>query len=175
MNEVTVTWLNGLSAAEAQAVLLRCCGSTEWARRVAASRPWADGAALVEAADEALEALAEADVLEALASHPRIGDFQSLKMRYAGNREWSAGEQSGAAEADDETLRRLAAGNDAYERRFGYLFVVCATGKSAAEMLAILEARLQNVPADELRVAAGEQRKITHLRLAKLQPPAETP
>lgn len=135
---------------------------------MAAALPVADEAALVAAADEAFDAMPREAWLEAFTSHPKIGDITSLRMKFAGNKEWSGGEQAGIAEADEAVLRRLAAGNDDYEQRFGYLFIVCATGKSAAEMLSLLGNRLPNDDATELRIAAGEQRKITHLRLAKM-------
>lgn len=170
MTQATIDWLNNLDHAAAVDVFTRCCGARGWCEAVAHSRPFADPPGLSDASAAAFDALTRDDWLEAFASHPRIGDFESLKMRYAGNREWSAGEQAGAAAADDRVLRRLADGNAAYERRFGHLFIVCATGKSAAEMLALLEARMGNDPEAELRIAAAEQSKITALRLAKLEP-----
>lgn len=140
---------------------------------MAAALPLADEAALAAAADKAFDAMPCEAWLEAFTSHPKIGDIQSLRMKFAGNKEWSGGEQAGVTDADEAVLQRLAAGNDEYEQRFGYLFIVCATGKSAAEMLSILESRLPNDEATELGIAAGEQRKITHLRLAKLEPTIE--
>jgi 2-oxo-4-hydroxy-4-carboxy-5-ureidoimidazoline decarboxylase len=169
MSPETLAWLNSLAPDEAAATLRRSCGSGWWAQRVAASLPVDDAASLLQAAEVAFDAMSRDAWFEALTSHPRIGDFASLKMKYAGNREWSAGEQSGAAEADDATLHRLAQGNNAYEARFGYLFVVCATGKSAAQMLAILEERMKNEATEEFAIACGEQRKITRLRLDKLE------
>ena len=133
-----------------------------------AGRPYADGASLLDAADAVFARMPREAWLEAFACHPKIGDLESLRMKFAGNKEWSAGEQSGVNDADDAVLRRLAEGNAAYERAFGYLFIVCATGKTAAEMLAILESRLGNDEDTELGVASGEQRKITLLRLSKL-------
>ncbi len=171
MNENDLEWLNALDEADAVGGLRRCCGSTRWCEAMASARPFASAASLAAAAEAAFDRLDDNAWLEAIRSHPKIGDFESLKMRFAGNKEWSGGEQAGAAGADEETLHRLAAGNAAYEERFGYLFVVCATGKSAAEMLALLERRLDNGEAAEFRIACGEQRKITHLRIAKLQPP----
>jgi 2-oxo-4-hydroxy-4-carboxy-5-ureidoimidazoline decarboxylase len=108
-------------------------------------------------------------VIEALAHHPRIGaDLDELRKKYASTADWASGEQAGAASASEATLRALQAGNIAYEARFGHLFVVCATGKSASEMLALLEARLHNDAQTELRIAAAEQAKITRIRLEKL-------
>lgn len=106
--------------------------------------------------------------LEAFACHPKIGDLESLKMKFAGNRQWSSGEQAGMAGVEEDTLLRFAQANEEYEKRFGYIFIVCATGKSAAEMLAMLEDRLQNDPDTELAIASGEQKKITQLRLQKM-------
>ncbi|TWT97901.1 Uric acid degradation bifunctional protein PucL [Botrimarina colliarenosi] len=163
-------WLNGLTPDAAREQFCRCCGATWWCDQMAASRPFADERALATAADAAFDAMPRDAWLEAFTSHPKIGDVDSLRMKFAGNKEWSGGEQAGVSTADEATIQRLADGNDAYAARFGYLFIVCATGKSATEMLAILEGRLGNDDATEFSIAAGEQRKITHLRLAKLEP-----
>jgi OHCU decarboxylase len=152
--------LNALPGEAAAAAFLRCCGSTRWAQMMAAARPFAAFAAMEAAADAAWASLDRADWLEAFAAHPRIGD--------ATRSAWASEEQSGSRAADDEVRARLAAGNRAYEARFGYIFIVCATGRSASQMLAGLEDRLANDAAIELRVAGEEQRKITRLRLAKL-------
>jgi allantoinase len=160
--------LNGLGEAEAVAELLRCCGSRRWADRMAALRPFEDEAGLIEAADAAWRGLDRADHLEAFAAHPRIGDLDSLRARFASTASWAAGEQAGVSVADDATLRALADGNRDYEGRFGHLFIVCATGKSAGEMLSLLRERLGNDPEAERAVAAGEQAKITQIRLRKL-------
>ena len=115
--------------------------------------------------------LGEPEWREAFAHHPRIGDMASLRARFASTAGWAADEQRGAAQATEETLAALARGNRVYEERFGCIFIVCATGKSAAEMLALLEARLGNDPEHEMRMAADEQMKITRLRLEKLLEP----
>jgi 2-oxo-4-hydroxy-4-carboxy-5-ureidoimidazoline decarboxylase len=161
--------LNRLDPDAARAELRKLCGCGAWCEAMTSARPFAGPDALHAAADAAFDALADDGWLEAFACHPRIGDLESLRMKFAGNREWSRGEQSGVDSADERTIVALARGNDDYFARFGYLFIVCATGKSAAEMLGLLEARLTNDPADELRVAAAEQRKITHLRIDKLE------
>jgi OHCU decarboxylase len=106
--------------------------------------------------------------LAAFAAHPRIGDVDSLRTKFAHTKTWASGEQAGVDAASEDTLIRLADGNDAYFDRFGYIFIVCATGKSADQMLALLEARLPNDAVTELPIAAAEQRKITQLRLQKL-------
>ncbi len=165
---MTLAALNALPADEARAAFELCCGAARWAAAMCAARPFEDRAALEAAAERAADALARADWLEAFAHHPRIGDVESLRVKFARTAAWAGREQGGTAGASDATLAALAEGNRAYERRFGYIFIVFATDKSADEMLALLRARLGNEPADELAIAAGEQRKITRLRLAKL-------
>ena len=160
--------LNALPAADAERELLACCGSREWARRVAAARPFPDAAALLDRADDVWRALDEADWQEAFRAHPRIGERRAEAGQTARERAWSAGEQAGMRTAAEATQRALAEGNRAYEARFGFIYIVCATGRSADEMLALLTERLANRPADEIRVAAEEQRRITRLRLEKL-------
>ena len=164
--------LNELPNAAAARELLRCCGSTRWAREMAQARPFAAVAAVAAAADKISDTLDAADWLEAFAAHPRIGE-SSRSGRSGGSgepatSEWSQQEQAGVHGASGAVRERLAVRHRDYEARFGYIFIVCATGKSAEEMLASLERRLAHNPSDELRVAAQEQRKITHLRIAKL-------
>lgn len=163
-----VARLNALPAGEAEAELRTCCGSREWARRMSALRPFADLAGVLEAADEVWWSLDRAEWLEAFRSHPRIGERRAEAPRTGREEGWSRGEQSGMDAAAEETRRALAEGNRAYEARFGHVYLVCATGKSAEEMFALLRERLSNDPGAELRVAAGEQEKITRLRLRKL-------
>jgi len=164
--------LNALSSQEAQAELLKCCGSTNWARRMAQQRPFPTGGdamrRLLDAADRVWWDLGREDWLEAFTRHPRIGEKAAAKDASAETRRWSEEEQSGTRSAREQVLAALAKANRAYEQRFGYIFIVCATGKSSEEMLALLQQRLQNDPAAELRMAAEEQRRITHLRLQKL-------
>jgi 2-oxo-4-hydroxy-4-carboxy-5-ureidoimidazoline decarboxylase len=163
-----LTKLNSLPEAEARAALLCCCGATRWAEKMSARRPFAGEEALFRAACEIAKTLSRTDWLEAFAAHPRIGDLDSLRSKFAHTAAWSAQEQGSLSSAADATLRALAAGNHAYESKFGHIFIVCATGKSPEEMLAFLEHRLGNAPADELRIAAAEQEKITRLRLQRL-------
>ena len=158
---MTLDELNDLDREAAEATFERCCGSTAWARSMALSRPFATLEEMAAAGDMIWRALAPGDWLEAFAAHPKIGER-------AGGSSWSAAEQAGVQDAEAAVRRRLAAGNADYQSRFGYIFIVCATGKTAVEMLAALEARLSNESAAELGIAAEEQRKITRLRLAKL-------
>jgi 2-oxo-4-hydroxy-4-carboxy-5-ureidoimidazoline decarboxylase len=160
--------LNHLDEAEACGSLLRCCGAARWAEQMAARRPFADTSELRRAAEDVWRSLGREDWLEAFRAHPRIGDVEALRQKFAATAAWSAAEQAGVAGAAEATLQTLAEGNRRYEARFGYLFLVCATGKSAAEMLALLEQRLTHEPAQELRIAAAEQEKITLLRLQRL-------
>jgi allantoinase len=139
--------------------LLACCGSLEWGRRMEERQPFASASEMLAAADRIWWELRPVDWLQAFAAHPRIGESTAdARARQ---------EQSGVQSAEAETLARLAAGNRAYEERFGYIYIVCASGKTAAQMLAILESRLSNDPETELRVAAEQQRQITRLRLEK--------
>ena len=160
--------LNSLPAGEAAAELLKCCGSTRWAANVVARRPFAGEEELKRAADEVWWGLGREDWLEAFRSHPKIGERKAAAEVSEESRRWSEKEQAGTGLAPAGTLDALAAANREYEDRFGYIFIVCATGKSAEEMLAVLRSRLGNDPEDELRVAAEEQRRITRLRIEKL-------
>ncbi|MCS6913033.1 MAG: allantoicase [Myxococcales bacterium] len=154
-------WLNTLDDKEAEQALLACCGARSWARHMAARRPFADMAMLRQAAREVFDMLQPQDWLDAFAAHPRIGE---RPQGLGASARWSAEEQAGvAAEAE-----AFVAANREYEARFGHLFIACAAGKSAAELLAMLRARMSNSPEVELRVAAEEQRRITDLRLEKL-------
>jgi OHCU decarboxylase len=163
---VTLEQLNALDTPTAAREFLRCCGSTRWAEKMTAARPFASVDAMLIAADRIWSALAPADWLDAFAAHPRIGE--RVEREAVAERNWSTQEQSGVATATHRVLDRLATKNRDYESRFGYIFIVCATGKPADDMLTMIEQRLTNDPDRELRIAAEEQRKITRLRLQKL-------
>jgi OHCU decarboxylase len=162
--------INSWGDGEARAAFQKCCGSSRWAAEMAARRPFAGEADLLAVADQVWQGLDRADWLEAFAAHLRIGDLESLRRRYAPTAGWAAGEQAGVAGASEAVLQGLAQGNADYETKFGYRFIICATGKTAEEMLAALCQRLPNDPERELRLAAGEQAQITRLRLHKLGP-----
>jgi len=158
---VTVAaYINALSADAAAAALARCCASKQWVKRMLAGRPFASDQELFRASEREWWGLDRGDWLEAFAAHPRIGERTTDT--------WSSGEQGGLAPAGADLRHALREDNGSYERRFGHVYLVCATGRSAAELLTDLRERLTNEPDKELRVAAGEQAKITHLRLEKL-------
>ena len=160
--------LNNLSPEEAQAELLKCCGSTNWAQQVAALRPFRQSHDLMDVASRVWWTLTPQDWLEAFSRHPKIGEKRAARAEPTEASKWSEEEQSGTRGAPRETLAALAEANRAYESKFGYIFIVCATGKSSDQMLALLKERIQNEPGTELRIAAGEQDLITQLRLKKL-------
>ncbi len=161
-------YLNSLSEVDARNAFEHCCTSSAWIGAMLGYRPFDDERDVFEKARLASEHLSRNDWLEAFAGHPRIGDINSLRAKYASTRQWASGEQSGVNVASEETLHQLARCNDLYFERYGYIFIVCATGKSADEMLSILKSRLNNDAEAELSIAAEEQRKITDIRLRKL-------
>lgn len=160
--------LNGLPLDEAAHLFMQCCTSEKWVERMVASRPFIDAQSLGETADYIWSQLTEEDYLQAFDGHPKIGDVSSLKAKYSNTKELASGEQSGANQATDELIAELADGNRAYEEKFGFIFIVCATGKSAQEMLDLLSDRQNNARHRELEIAGEEQRKIFHLRIEKL-------
>jgi OHCU decarboxylase len=163
---MTLAEFNALPSAAAESLLLDCCGSACWAAAVASHRPYAALEALHKAADSTWWKLERADWLEAFSRHPQIGDKPAGGSESA--RQWAAGEQSGARAASEDVKARLTRANRAYFEKFGYIYIVCATGKSAEAMLAILNQRLQNDRPSEISIAAEQQRMITSIRLDKL-------
>lgn len=168
MSAAALHQLNAASAEEAFEMLEKCCGARTWVEGMLARRPFASRDELMEAAEQVWATVGRDDILEAFRHHPRIGDVEGLRKKFASTATWASGEQAGVRQASDAVLEALAKGNQDYEARFGYIFIVCATGKSASEMLDILLSRLPNAPDEELRIAAGEQAKITRIRLEKL-------
>jgi 2-oxo-4-hydroxy-4-carboxy-5-ureidoimidazoline decarboxylase len=158
---------NAMPAGQACEALLACCGAARWAERVASGRPYSSLAALLGRADAALT---DEDVSEALAGHPRIGQSPAKAQS-----SWSRTEQAAVATAGDEVLAQLAASNRAYEERFGHIFLVCAAGRSALDLLKILRERLRNEPESERQVMRDELRKINELRLVEMIGPAVPP
>lgn len=163
--------LNRAAKQSAVADFMNCCGSQTWARMMAEARPFADAAALIKQAERIWLNLESHDWLEAFAAHPKIGARKSAPKQTAQAAEWSRGEQSGTHAANDSVLDALEETNRLYEEKFGYIFIVCATGKGAAEMLDLCRQRLSNSADAELRIAVDEQKKITEIRLRKLLEP----
>lgn len=163
--------LNSLGDEEAVAKLAICCGSSAWTKRMAESRPFSERDDLFQTAANIWFSLERNDWLEAFSHHPKIGDMETLRTKFQETRTLSESEQSGVKEVSEEVLQQLAEGNRLYEEKFGYIFIVCATGKTAQEMLTLLEERLMNNPEKEMVIAAREQNKITTLRLEKLITP----
>ena len=165
----SVDAFNAESGEGAVELLRPCNASTTWATAVVAGRPYPDLATLTAASDGVLTTLSWPDVEEALAAHPRIGDRP--KDAVTTENRWSQGEQAGVVDADQLVLTGLADGNAAYEARFGHVYLVCASGRSAAELLGVLRGRLDNDPDHERDVVRSELAAITRLRLAKLVTP----
>src|SRR5678815_294115 len=163
-----LAWLNSLTADEAAKELLQCCGSKRWAEEMANGRPYPNEETLLTSAHDVWWSLERSDWLEAFRSHPKIGEKQAADKVSAQSQQWSGQEQSGVANASQNTVDSLAALNVAYEQKFGFIFIICATGKTSDEMLSTLRERLQHDREAELPIAAAEQGKITELRLKKL-------
>lgn len=163
-----VAHLDRLTDDELEQALGACCGARRWVDRMMRSRPFRDTETLLRRAEEIWWSLGPEDWREAFAHHPRIGERDAEVAQAVRARGWSAGEQRGVADASSDIRSAIADGNREYERRFGHIYLVSASGKSAEELLELLRARLANDPATELEVAAGEQAKITRLRLLKL-------
>lgn len=164
----SLEWLNALPPDDAAKELLKCCGSLRWAQTMAQHRPFHGTEELLRTGNEVWWSLDHADWLEAFRSHPKIGEKKAADAVSTQSQQWSGQEQAGVDDANEDTIDSLSQLNRAYEDRFGFIFIVCATGKSAGEMLAILRERLRNDIDAELPIAATEQAKITELRLKKL-------
>lgn len=168
---MTLCRWNNLSTEEAARAILPCCGSKTWAQAMAARRPIPDEDALLESSNEIWRSLARSDWMEAFASHPRIGDSPAAQSASAQSAVWSTQEQRNIADAGEAVKNALADANREYEQRFNHIFIICATDKSAPEILEILQRRLKNDDETEFQEAAEQQRQITELRLKKwLQP-----
>jgi OHCU decarboxylase len=165
---LTIADLDALAPEEAATLFRACCGAAHWVSAMVGERPFESLGTLLAVADEIWWALGPDDWQEAFAHHPRIGERRAAEPQDARAASWSADEQAGVAAAPLSVQEELAAANRAYEARFGHIYIVCATGRSAEEMLRLAQSRLANDPDTELRIAAEEQRKITRLRLEKL-------
>ncbi len=163
-----ISELNKVDRLILEELLAKCCGALVWIEKMQSIFPIADEQALFSASEEIWYKCNENDWREAFTHHPKIGDLNSLKEKFTSTSQWAEGEQAAVKQTSHEVLKALADGNRLYEEKFGYIFIVCATGKSAEEMLALLRARLSNEPEDEIKIAMEEQNKITKLRLQKL-------
>ncbi len=163
-----IEWLNSIAKEALEEQLLKCCGSTNWARRMAEECPFVSFEDLLTSADRIWWSLNADDWLEAFRSHPKIGEQKAVANISSDAQKWSKQEQASIGDAAPDTKRELALLNHEYEQKFGFIYIVCATGKSSEEMLEILKNRMDNSPDEELRIAAAEQAKITQLRLKKL-------
>lgn len=165
---MTIAEYDHLDAAHKKHLLFQCCGSTAWVTKMLQAPPVEDLVDLLETAEENWYSCTQQDWSKAFEHHPKIGDLNSLQKKFATTAHFAASEQSGVETAGDDILQQLANGNTEYENKFGHIFIVCATGKSANEMLSLLKTRLPNTPEEEIKIAADEQLKITKLRLQKL-------
>lgn len=165
---MTITEFNNLSNEEKAAQLAACCGAEKWQQEMLKQFPFTDEQTLLKNAyDVWYNTCNEADWREAFTHHPKIGDIKSLTEKFASTKHLAGGEQDSVNKASEETIKELAEANTEYEKKFGFIFIVCATGKSAEEMLRLLKDRFKNSIPEELNIAMGEQAKITFLRLKK--------
>lgn len=166
--KVGCDFINQLPKQQALDAFMQCNTSQRWCERMEQSRPFSDNQSLLEMADQHWKVATEDDYLEAFDGHPEIGDVSTLREKYRNTEKLAGHEQSGVNMANENTLQLLAQGNQDYKEKFGFIFIVCATGKSADEMLELLQQRLPNSRSRELENAAEEQRRITRIRLEKL-------
>jgi 2-oxo-4-hydroxy-4-carboxy-5-ureidoimidazoline decarboxylase len=168
---MTLTTLNNLPEPVLREQLHNCCGSNTWVKKMLAVFPMETEQSLFQQAEKAWFSCEEADWLEAFRHHPKIGDVQSLREKFAATAAWAEGEQATIKHTTGDVIEALAEGNKQYEEKFGFIFIVCATGKPAVEMLNLLKERLSNNRETEIHIAMKEQLKITLLRLNKLLSP----
>jgi 2-oxo-4-hydroxy-4-carboxy-5-ureidoimidazoline decarboxylase len=168
MSKVNHIFFNGLDPKQAKSVFLQCCGSREWVEAVCNGIPFSDATHMHRVIDGAFNNMAKKDWLEAFAHHPMIGDLKSIRERFASTAYLASNEQSGALNADEKIYEELADYNKRYFAKFGFIFIIFATGKTADTMLASLKTRFCNDTNSEIKNAAAEQRKITWLRLEKV-------
>lgn len=165
---MTLKEINSIQSEKLYEALETCCGAKHWVKQMVSKVPYNSKKELFDWADRIWENADKSDWLEAFTRHPKIGDIDSLEEKFANTKKWAASEQSGVRLAEREILKALAEANVTYEAKFGYIFIVCATGKSATEMLDLLNERLSNSKEEEILIAMKEQQKITKIRLEKL-------
>jgi 2-oxo-4-hydroxy-4-carboxy-5-ureidoimidazoline decarboxylase len=167
-SKMTLQELNQATPSVFQDNLFKCCGSKTWVEAMETMRPFSDKIDLLDKADTCWFKCKKKDWMEAFTHHPRIGDVESLREKFAATAAWASGEQGKVKEASEQVIQELKRLNDAYFDEFGFIFIVFATGKSAQEMLSILKERIENDLVEEIINAMMEQCKITKLRLEKL-------
>ncbi|NQZ87917.1 MAG: 2-oxo-4-hydroxy-4-carboxy-5-ureidoimidazoline decarboxylase [Saccharospirillaceae bacterium] len=165
---MTIASLNALKPEAAHLAFIQCCTANTWVERMVNAMPFSSVETLVSQADINWQGLTQADYLQAFEGHPKIGDVSSLREKYRSTEKIAAGEQSGVNTATEATLSQLKQMNDDYQERFGFIFIVCATGKTASQMLEILVKRFVNDRSEEIINAAEEQRKILQIRIEKM-------
>jgi 2-oxo-4-hydroxy-4-carboxy-5-ureidoimidazoline decarboxylase len=165
---LNIQLLNAQSSAQLFIDLEKCCGSSEWIKKVIDARPFIHRENLFQISDDIWAKLNEDDYLEAFTHHPQIGDIESMKKKFTSTANWAENEQKGSNQASIEVLSALKIANQKYLVKFGFIFIVCATGKTAQQMLDLLNQRMPNDRESEIQIAALEQNKITHLRIEKL-------
>ena len=165
---MTITEFDQLAQEKKKVLLEQCCGSSAWTNKMLDSLPVGNLSELLDLAEEKWHECNRKDWLEAFEHHPMIGDINSLKKKYASTLTLATHEQSGVNSATEELLKELAETNKAYKNKFGYIFIVCASGKSAEQILQLITQRITNDTETEIKIAMEEQNKITKLRLEKL-------
>jgi 2-oxo-4-hydroxy-4-carboxy-5-ureidoimidazoline decarboxylase len=165
---MTLSALNSLNRQQLKEELVKCCGSSSWVEEMASKFPVKNEQMLLDHARDTWFSCSKADWLEAFSHHPLIGDLDSLRRKFASTAEWAAGEQSSVTQASSDIIETLARWNARYQEKFGYIFIICATGKTAKEILAMLATRLSHNKEEEIKTAMVEQFKITEIRLKKL-------
>ena len=165
---MTIAEFDHLPDEKKRELLTLCCGASAWVERMLTVFPVEDLVEFLDVAEEKWNECTEQEQMEAFEHHPKIGDINSLKEKFADTAGWAEVEQSGVVSSNEKTLQHLAKGNEEYENKFGFIFIVCATGRSANEMLADLNSRINNSKEEEIKIAATEQLKITKLRLERL-------
>ena len=160
--------LNELDQADAREVFFLCCTASNWINGMADARPFKDTDSVQAQAVKLWETMEKSDFMEAFDGHPKIGDPDSLGAKYRNTHALASGEQSSVELASDEVIHSLEIANQQYEQKFGYIFIVCATGKTADQMLGLVNRRITNDPETELAIAAIEQQKITAIRISAI-------
>lgn len=159
---------NDLNIETVKEKLFMCCGSAKWVEKVISEKPFASIEQLLAISEQAWIECDEGDALEAFSHHPKIGNLEELEKKFSNTSHFAGNEQKSVQTATQEVLTKLAQMNEEYWQRFGFIFIIFATGKSADEMLNSLQARINNEKEAEIQIAKAEQGKITQLRLNKL-------